>query len=211
MYNHLFILIFISIFIYGLLYYITKKHKNFKKRKLDTNYYITSYINCIISIFIVMCALNYHTFCEFSFPKLSSILTYFIITDTIYYWVHIIIHRTPFLKKNIHSTHHEAIKLIPLDVFYIDYKDNILYVLIVTVMPLLYMNVNIIEYLIVILTSLIHVIYTHSESKNKFVVPLFTDSKYHKYHHQIGGGNYSIFFSIWDDYMGTKIKPKGKI
>lgn len=202
------LVILISIIVYGLLYCITINHKNFKKRNLNDEYYIKTYINLIISIIIFMIVLKFHTFRTYWIPKIANILIYFIITDTIYYWVHRLIHRTPFLKKTIHSTHHEAIKLLPLDIFYTDYKDNIIYALLLSCLPLLFINISIIEYIIVSVIFFIHSIYTHFETKNSFWIPLFIDSKHHKYHHQIGGGNYSVFLSIWDDYMKTKIKPK---
>jgi sterol desaturase/sphingolipid hydroxylase (fatty acid hydroxylase superfamily) len=66
------------------------------------------------------------------------------------------------------------------------------------------------EYIVILLISLWHACYTHSEIKDNFAIPLFIKSKYHKKHHRIGGGNYSIFFNIWDEYMGSKIKSKTK-
>jgi len=62
------------------------------------------------------------------------------------------------------------------------------------------------EYVAILLISLWHACYTHSEIKDNFPIPLFINSKYHKKHHKIGGGNYSIFFNIWDEYMGSNIK-----
>ena len=67
---------------------------------------------------------------------------------------------------------------------------------------------NFIEYVMILIISFYHSYYTHSDIKNKFILPLFIDSKYHKKHHTIGRGNYSIFFNIWDQYMDSKIKKK---
>jgi sterol desaturase/sphingolipid hydroxylase (fatty acid hydroxylase superfamily) len=65
-----------------------------------------------------------------------------------------------------------------------------------------------IEYFLVSIIAFYHGYYTHSDIKHKFILPLFINSKYHKRHHSIGRGNYSIFFNIWDEYMGTKIPNK---
>lgn len=210
MYKHLFILIFISIILYGLLYYITKKHKNFKKRKLDTNYYITSYINLII--FFVLILLVYSNkeifLSQISTISLKNIMFYMIVADAFYYWFHRITHRIPILKKLIHLTHHNSFNLLPLDILYVNSFEFCMNIFIINFLPLLITDVSLIEYISITLILFVHSIYIHSETTYNFVIPLFTTSKSHKYHHQIGGGNYT-FLKIWDDYMGTKIKkPK---
>ena len=127
-------------------------------------------------------------------------------TDALYYWIHRVIHKTPALKQFFHFTHHEAFHLVPMDVYYISHQEHILYLMIIFTLPLLFVHPNFMEYVAILLISLWHACYTHSEIKNNFPIPLFIDSKYHKKHHRIGGGNYSIFFNIWDKYMGSNIK-----
>jgi sterol desaturase/sphingolipid hydroxylase (fatty acid hydroxylase superfamily) len=57
--------------------------------------------------------------------------------------------------------------------------------------------------------NIFHSIYIHSEVEGKFPIPGFIESNYHRYHHQIGRGNYAVLFPIWDNYMGTRIpKPE---
>lgn len=186
----------------------TKKHKNFKKRKLDNSYYTITIMNLIISSILIGIMATNHNFSKHLSPKLQNIVFYFILTDTIYYWTHRTIHKNPTLKQFFHFTHHEAIDLIPMDIFYTDYKENILYSLIIYIFPLLFIHMNFIEYVMILIISFYHSYYTHSDIKNKFILPLFIDSKYHKKHHTIGRGNYSIFFNIWDQYMDSKIKKK---
>ena len=185
---------------------LTKKHKNFKKRKLDNSYYTITIMNLIISSILIGIMATNHNFSKHLSPKLQNIVFYFIIADTIYYWTHRTIHKNPTLKQFFHFTHHEAIDLIPMDIFYTDYKENILYSLIIYIFPLLFIHMNFIEYVMILIISFYHSYYTHSDIKNKFILPLFIDSKYHKKHHTIGRGNYSIFFNIWDQYMDSKIK-----
>lgn len=191
-----------------MLIYLTKKHKNFKKRKLDNSYYTITIMNLIISSILIGIMATNHNFSKHLSPKLQNIVFYFIIADTIYYWTHRTIHKNPTLKQFFHFTHHEAIDLIPMDIFYTDYKENILYSLIIYIFPLLFIHMNFIEYVMILIISFYHSYYTHSDIKNKFILPLFIDSKYHKKHHTIGRGNYSIFFNIWDQYMDSKIKKK---
>jgi sterol desaturase/sphingolipid hydroxylase (fatty acid hydroxylase superfamily) len=94
-----------------------------------------------------------------------------------------------------------------MDVLYVNVIEFFLYATITNFVPILITDISLIEYLIVSLILFVHSIYLHSESTHTFLIPLFTDSKSHKNHHQIGGGNYS-FLSIWDEYMTTNIKPQ---
>jgi len=105
----------------------------------------------------------------------------------------------------MHSTHHTLAKLFPLDTFYLDFIDHTIYVILTLYLPFLFTN-NFFEYTFIILLSLVHSTYLHSDILASFPLPMFIDSKYHTLHHSVGMGNYSIFFPFWDDYMGTRIK-----
>jgi cytochrome b involved in lipid metabolism len=105
----------------------------------------------------------------------------------------------------MHSTHHKVVKLVPLDTFFLDLPDHIYYVILTLGLPLLFIE-NFIEYGILVSISLLHSVYLHSDISDEFILPLFINSKYHTLHHTFGKGNYSIFFSFWDDYMGTRLK-----
>jgi sterol desaturase/sphingolipid hydroxylase (fatty acid hydroxylase superfamily) len=188
----------------------TKKHKNFKKRKLDNSYYTITIMNLIISSIVCGIVLNYYNFSKHLLPKLQNIIFYFIVLDTLFYWTHRTIHKNPTLKQIFHFTHHEAIDLIPMDLFYVDYKEYILY-LIIFVFPLLFIDFSFIEYVVVSIITFYHFYYTHSDVKDSFILPIFVNSKYHKKHHTIGRGNYSLFFNIWDEYMDSKIKKKTRL
>lgn len=208
-----FMIIFSTIVLYGVLYYQTIKHKNYKKKQLNNDYYKTTIINLLISVgssilIILMISRGLNT--NIQFPNIFNILSYFLLVDTIFYWVHRITHRTPFLKEILHSTHHQSYNLVPLDLIYIDHKEHILYTILVLIIPLLFIKISSIEFLMVNSIIYYHAIMTHSETNKNFILPLFINSNYHKYHHQIGRGNYGILFPIWDNYMGTRI-PASKI
>jgi sterol desaturase/sphingolipid hydroxylase (fatty acid hydroxylase superfamily) len=200
------IIIFVSLCIFLKLNELTKKHRNYKKRKLDHSYYTNVVINLFISLgLFALISCNYG-FSSHLTPKLQNIIFYFMTTDALYYWIHRAIHKTPALKQFFHFTHHEAFHLVPMDVYYISHQEHILYLMIIFTLPLLFVHPNFMEYVAILLISLWHACYTHSEIKDNFPIPLFINSKYHKKHHKIGGGNYSIFFNIWDEYMGSNIK-----
>jgi len=206
---HTIILILIyTIFFYGVLYYLSINHKNYKKRKLTISYIIKTYINIVISfITILFVYLNKEKlFTPTNRIDIKNIIFYFILVDTLYYWFHRISHRIPIIKSYIHSTHHNLFYLLPLDYANLNIVDFNMYMFINVVFPLLITNTSIFEYLIITTIMFLHSVYIHSDVNFKFFIPLFITSKYHKYHHQIGGGNYGQFFSIWDEYMNTRLK-----
>lgn len=209
---HILTSLIITFIIYQWLSHLTNTHANLKKRTLCLEYHF----NCILNIFIavslyILIIINLKSLWgNVQLPNIITIFAYLVIVDSCVYWLHRIIHRTPFLKKLLHMTHHNAHHLIPLDLYHIDVKEHILYTSIVATVPLLFLNINLVDYLVANVIILCHSLYTHSESDKKFILPLFIDSKYHKYHHQIGKGNYAVFFNIWDNYMGTRIKLKKK-
>lgn len=200
----------ITVIIYNWLLHLTKRHKNFKKRNLCLGYHL----NCILNIFIaailyILIIVNLQSLWDnVRFPNVITIFAYLVIVDSCLYWVHRVIHKIPFLKKQLHTPHHTAHDLVPLDLYFTDVKEHILYISLVAMAPLLFLNMNIVDYLLVNVIAFWHSLYTHSESNEKFLLPLFIDSKYHKHHHQIGKGNYAVYFNMWDNYMGSRIKTK---
>ncbi len=200
--------VIIVIFIILYLYYITYDHKNKKKRKITVKYVSTIIINIIISVLILKFILDTITFSIHKYVSLPNIISYFLIVDTLNYWIHRITHRTPILKKWLHQTHHDCVNLLPSDTFYINHMEHILYNIINQFIPLLFININLIEFIILMIIYFLYSIYLHSEDKSTFFIPWFVTSKYHQKHHHIGGGNYSIFFNIWDKHMNTLIKKR---
>lgn len=208
------IVILLTLCVFSIMYYLTKKHKNFEKRQLGYDYYYGTIINIFFTLLIYTCIILYkynYSDVTIKFPNVFIILMYLLVVDLFYYWSHRTIHRVPFLKETLHLKHHNAVDLVSNDIFYVDIKEHILYIMFIGIIAQLFININITDYIIVNIILVYHAIYTHSEKEEDFILPLFINSKYHKYHHQIGGGNYSILFPIWDDYMKTRIKTPKKI
>uniref|UniRef100_A0A6C0HCY0 Fatty acid hydroxylase domain-containing protein n=1 Tax=viral metagenome TaxID=1070528 RepID=A0A6C0HCY0_9ZZZZ len=197
--------------LYIFMLYLTVKHKNFKKRKLPYNFYLSTFTNIFISGMIFLFVLKYFNNklnSKNNFPRLKNIIFYFFIIDTLYYWYHRTIHRIPFLKKYVHLEHHQKEHLLPIDILHSTITESIMNLSLTNIIPLFFLDINISEYLFIILINFSHSLYIHYDCKKRFI-PLFITSKYHKFHHKFGKGNYSGFFTFWDDYMGTRIKrPK---
>jgi sterol desaturase/sphingolipid hydroxylase (fatty acid hydroxylase superfamily) len=207
---YLIVIFLYIVFHYGLLYYMTMKHKNYEKRKVDKKYYLQTAFNLFTSIIVYYFIYIYREKLfvgDWSF-NLKNIIFYFLFIDTILYWSHRLTHRVSCLKELVHSLHHNLRTLLPLDFTYLTIFDYNLYFLVDMLIPLFFINVSYTEYCCIVGVIYWQSMYIHSDVNFKFPIPGFIHSKYHKRHHEIGGGNYGQYFPIWDEYMGTKIKRR---
>lgn len=190
-------------FIFVIIYF-SSFYSEFEQRMKDKTYLRTVALNYILSIGIFLVMFNY-TKLGFGFPRLTNIMIILLATDTIYYWTHYISHSVPLIKKYMHSTHHEVVNLLPLDTFFLDIIDHVYYGTLILGLPFLFIE-NLTEYIIVIMISMLHSVYLHSDISDDIIPLIFISSNFHKLHHEVGKGNYSILFPFWDDYMSTNIK-----
>lgn len=202
-------MIILSILYFCILVYISSYYNNFEERLQDESYMKTVIINFIVSV-CMFTSVFYFTNLPVGIPLLKNIIITLLVTDTLYYWFHYTSHRIPFIKQYMHSTHHTLSNLVPLDSFFLDSFDHSIYGFLVLYLPLLFVE-NIVEYFILLFISMLHSIYLHSDISEEFILPMFINAKYHALHHSIGQGNYSIFFSFWDDYMRTRVNEVNEV
>ena len=197
-------LIFIIVIVLGSI-----SSDSFRNRKNPDNYLSNVTVNIGYSLVLLVIISKFYSYkkesVKFNVLKVIGLL---IVFDALFYWSHIIMHRVPWLKKRLHETHHKNIDLVPLDFLY----EGILSVLVNSclyfVLPCLTLTfIETVAYLAIII---IHLAYTHSDTSLEFPIPLFINARYHSLHHTIGGGNYGLLFSFWDDYMNTRIKDPTK-
>jgi cytochrome b involved in lipid metabolism len=93
---------------------------------------------------------------------------------------------------------------MPLDAYHNDIFEVIIVSLLTCMLPLLFKE-SMFEYFFIIAILYLHSTYLHSEVKSNFIIPFFNNTVFHNLHHKIGKGNYSIFFTFWDDYMKTRL------
>ena len=202
----IFFLIIANLIYFCILIYISSFYKGFNNRLDDTQYVKTVAINIILTICMSISVISFGNFSRtLSMPLLKNIIIAFLAIDTLHFWQHYMIHHLPFIKNIIHLTHHTITDLLPLDSIFFDNIDYLLFVTINLFVPFIFID-NYIEYLIVILITLLHSSIIHSDITIPFQLPIFIDAKFHGLHHSVGKGNYSVFFPFWDDYMGTRIK-----
>ncbi len=178
--------------------------------KHNKKYAFVSFTNSMMAIASLIYIYLHHSFLQENNLSIMNIISFLLLVDLFYYIYHISVHKIPFLKKHLHETHHNKNPLLPHDFIYSSYIEHLINIFIVSYIPLFFMNMTKMEYVGAMAISYTHLSYSHSELKNKFVFPLFIDSKYHKNHHHKCGGNYALYFNIWDKFMGTEIKKKKK-
>jgi len=200
----MFIPIIISILLFLMAMYLSSFYEKYEKRINDVSYMTTVIRNHTISTIFVF-PIIYFGYLQSGFPKIQNIIIILLTIDAFNYLWHYISHRFSFIKNSIHIEHHTLVDLLPLDVYYIDFIDYIIYSIIYIYVPLLFTD-NFIEYVISGLILAVHSLYLHSDTDSEFIIPFFANAKYHTLHHMYGTGNFSLFFTHWDDYMGTRVK-----
>jgi sterol desaturase/sphingolipid hydroxylase (fatty acid hydroxylase superfamily) len=200
----MFILTTARILFFVVFMYVSSFYEKYEERIKDMSY-MTTVIRTYILSLIILFPIIYFGHLTLGFPKIQNIIITLLAINTIFFFIHYISHIIPFIKNLIHSKHHTLVNLIPLDSFYLDLIDHIIYSILSVYIPLLFVE-NSIEYGIILAIIVIHSFYLHSDTDSEFIIPFFINAKYHTLHHKYGTGNFSIFFSHWDDYMGTRVK-----
>jgi ferredoxin-NADP reductase/sterol desaturase/sphingolipid hydroxylase (fatty acid hydroxylase superfamily) len=133
------------------------------------------------------------------------------IDDMFFYWSHRAMH-TPSLYKFFHKVHHESTDPSPLTAFAFHPSEAVIEQLIHVVLPfLLPLNFWLIiawQIFSMLNNVLAHLGYEiYPKGWVKFPLLQFkTASTHHNMHHQLFNGNYALYFTWWDKWMGTEFK-----
>lgn len=128
--------------------------------------------------------------------------------DTYFYWTHRLMH-DPKLFKSFHFVHHQSTNPSPWASFAFQPKEAVIeagiFVLISFVMP---SHIYATLFFLIFMTSynvyghLGWELYPKNFNKHWFGKYLNTSTN-HNMHHQYFKGNYGLYFTFWDDLMGT--------
>jgi ferredoxin-NADP reductase/sterol desaturase/sphingolipid hydroxylase (fatty acid hydroxylase superfamily) len=133
------------------------------------------------------------------------------IDDMFFYWSHRAMH-TPSLYKFFHKVHHESTDPSPLTAFAFHPSEAVIEQLMHVVLPfLLPLNFWLIiawQIFSMLNNVLAHLGYEiYPKGWVKFPLLQFkTASTHHNMHHQLFNGNYALYFTWWDKWMGTEFK-----
>jgi ferredoxin-NADP reductase/sterol desaturase/sphingolipid hydroxylase (fatty acid hydroxylase superfamily) len=133
------------------------------------------------------------------------------IDDMFFYWSHRAMH-LPRFYKFFHKVHHESTDPSPLTAFAFHPSEAIIENLMHFVLPfLLPLNFSVMiawqvfSMLNNVLAHLGYEIYPKGWIKLP-LLQLKTASTHHNMHHQLFNGNYALYFTWWDKWMGTEFK-----
>jgi ferredoxin-NADP reductase/sterol desaturase/sphingolipid hydroxylase (fatty acid hydroxylase superfamily) len=142
------------------------------------------------------------------------VLSFFIvlfIDDTFFYWSHRAMH-LPRFYKFFHKVHHESTDPSPLTAFAFHPSEAVIEQMMGFILPfLLPLNFGVVIawQVFSMLNNVLHHLGYEVYPKGWVKFPLLkykAASTHHNMHHQLFNGNYSLYFTWWDKWMGTEFK-----
>lgn len=133
------------------------------------------------------------------------------IDDMFFYWSHRVMHMPRFYKF-FHKVHHESTDPSPLTAFAFHPSEAVIEQLMHVVLPFLLplnFGVMIVWQIFSMLNNVLGHLGYEIYPKGWVKLPLLqfkTASTHHNMHHQLFNGNYALYFTWWDKWMGTEFK-----
>jgi sterol desaturase/sphingolipid hydroxylase (fatty acid hydroxylase superfamily) len=129
---------------------------------------------------------------EDSTSRILHNIQYILILEFIAYWVHRISHSITYIYKNSHSHHHSNHSIYPVDFLQVDYIDNAMHALYMS-LPLYFVPICNNDY------TMIYYMY----SIGGFLVHSDIITNVHVIHHKMFKYNFCALFPIFDIVFGT--------
>jgi len=133
------------------------------------------------------------------------------INDTFFYWSHRAMHH-PKLYKFFHRVHHESTDPSPLTAFAFHPSEAVVENTMAFVLPFvmpLHFGVILVWQMFDMLNNVLGHLGYEAYPKGWVKLPILkykTASTHHNMHHQLFNGNYALYFTWWDKWMGTEFK-----
>lgn len=176
---------------------------------------VTSLIFAFSAVLLVVCWQRgltkvYADFSDYPLWYLPiSTLLFLLVHETYYYWLHRWMHK-PKVFKIVHKVHHESVTPSVWTAFSFHPLEGILQALVLPVflffIPLHYSVIGFLLLFMTISSFVNHLnieIYSSSFLKNKFGKWLI-GATHHTLHHTEFKTNYGLYFTFWDNWMGTE-------
>jgi ferredoxin-NADP reductase/sterol desaturase/sphingolipid hydroxylase (fatty acid hydroxylase superfamily) len=133
------------------------------------------------------------------------------LNDTFFYWSHRAMHH-PKLYKFFHRVHHESTDPSPLTAFAFHPSEAIVENMMAFILPFiipLHFGVILAWQMFDMLNNVLGHLGYEAYPKGWVKLPILkykTASTHHNMHHQLFNGNYALYFTWWDKWMGTEFK-----
>ena len=174
-------------------------------------------IFAILDVFLVYLQSQGYTFLYYDVSKYGwlwifvSLAIMLFVNDAFFYWSHRAMHH-PKLYKFFHRVHHESTDPSPLTAFAFHPSEAVVENFVFLVMPFimpLHFGMLIVFQLLDMLNNVVGHLGYEIYPKGWIKMPILqykTASTHHNMHHQLFNGNYALYFTWWDKWMGTEFK-----
>ncbi|SNW62651.1 Fatty acid hydroxylase (C-5 sterol desaturase putative) [Orpheovirus IHUMI-LCC2] len=132
---------------------------------------------------------------------LYQVPLYIILSDTIMYWTHRILHIKSLYF--LHNGHHVYHPITSFAAGAVDVTDTLFHGLPSTIIPFYILPFYEPLFTFILLFIQIWSIYIHSPLAYSINIPFMSNNNIHYYHHQTSRHNYGIYTTIWDKLCGT--------
>lgn len=128
--------------------------------------------------------------------------------DTYFYWMHRLVHHKK-LFPIIHKVHHDSNPPTPFAAFSFHWTESILEALILPAL-IFFIPVHIYGVLFLLVTMTVTSVINHlgyeiysKKMQSHRIGKWFISATNHQTHHRVFNGNYGLYFTWWDFWMGT--------
>ena len=214
------------VYFLGVLFYEAVANDKFKIASTKTNKDVSNlkssiYVLGVFAFKAVFVALSIPLFIEFNsnffilylsdIPLfLLKVIGFYLITDTLFYWGHRLLH-LKFFYKNFHYLHHKYINPKPVSGAFVHVVEYFVCYSFPYFLGNIILDLTLLEFCIVISMGYLHNVHDHCG--HKFPWDIFNFIKYsnnvshHDVHHKNPKCNFSGgFFKFWDAICGTRLK-----
>jgi sterol desaturase/sphingolipid hydroxylase (fatty acid hydroxylase superfamily) len=139
-----------------------------------------------------------------------SSIVFVVIDDAWFYWTHRLLHANQRLYRSVHKIHHRSVDTTPLTGLSFHPVESFIISIPLGVLPL-FIGVQPNFLIVALLVSTFNNILGHNGFEwapqwwDKVpVLRLKTPSIHHNLHHEKSRGNYALYFTYWDRWMGTE-------
>ena len=134
----------------------------------------------------------------------------FLLHDTYFYWTHRALHH-PKLYKLVHLEHHKSRTPTPFTAYSFSTGEAVtmavFFPLVTMILPLSPLVITIFLAVMMLRNAMGHAgIEFHPQGWVDGPLDVFNTTTHHDMHHQKFQGNYGLYFTHWDRWMGTELK-----
>lgn len=145
-----------------------------------------------------------------------SLFIMMLIHDTYFYWTHRLLH-LPWFYKKLHKIHHSSPNPSPWAAFCfhpIEAFIESLYMPIIAFMIPCHVSVVVLFLMLMTVLGVVnhlgYELYPQIFHRNKFLRTIISATN-HSVHHRFNKFNYALYFTWWDDLMGTQYESDGAV